>query len=203
MSIIVFAGGGSILYNLYTSPATPNDRFEFFTYTSGEQVAMTQTNAYAKATKSKRKTGRQAQDNSVGYDLSNEVNRVNSASVASGTRSLGRRATSGSAAASKERDYTVNSSGNANGLLASGTTSRGSNRSSSESSAGNSGISTPITTPLAVPTAGSNGWVLVDPEPTTVTDGDNHQIVTVGDGAVALAFFVLLYAGVMVIRRKW
>lgn len=38
-----------------------------------------------------------------------------------------------------------------------------------------------------------NGWVLIDPEPTILNEGDQHQIVPVGDGFYFIALLALLY----------
>lgn len=52
---------------------------------------------------------------------------------------------------------------------------------------------------MGVPTK-QNGWVLIDPEPTILNEGDQHQIVPVGDGFYFIGLLALLY-GVVRTRR--
>lgn len=204
LSIIVYAGGGFILYNLYTSPATPNDRFELFTYTSGEQTSTVKIQPFVESAKDKR--NRRRGQNSISMPvISSDMGIMNELKPSfdgfeSGIASNGGRySTSG-----KGRDYNMSSTNPGGvGLLAFGGTSKSGNHLGGESSNGGGSLvlgTSAATTPMGVPFSGNNGWALVDPEPNTLTP--ENQIVPVGDGIVPLALLALLYGAVVWIRRK-
>lgn len=203
ISLIVFVGGGFVLYNQYQGNDMIGSALKVIIPESDElyddvgytPMGVTGVAGYNPSQRIMPEVNRETpsllDDNGISSTAIASSRNTSSANVAIGHLPK----------SSKE----IRASGDANqdmgmiaGISRSGSTS---SRNIGEVSTG-IGISGAYTSgPMAVPFS-SGGRALIDPEPVTLEEGDKNQIVPVGDGVIALMLLSLTYGFVIFRRRK-
>ena len=207
ISLIVFVGGGFVLYNQYQGNDMIGNALKIILPESevlemGSNYTPMHTTGEKAYKPSTRKNMSETESPSNLIDINTGVGAGVGTGVVTSRHGIKTSSTSGVNYAGdnkKEIRTTGGGTSGSMGLIAG--TNRNTDRGIGESSSGIGSTGGYISGPMSVPfVPGGDNWALVDPEP--ITNKFEDQIVPVGGAVIPLMLLSLLYGFVIIRRRK-